>query len=413
MNRNELKFALENGMIDETYIQAQIDMIKRKELLEKHPHKIWQGKDGKWYTYIDDDFSEKRVLKKRASYEDLVTLVVKNVKAHENNPTIRELFNEWNDRRLELHKIVHSSHLRYLKLFDKHFAEFGKRRIKDVEPDEVIEFLEGEIPRWNMTAKSFSNLKTVTKGVFKRAKRLGLINWNVEEIIYGLDVSEREFKKVIKEDYQEVYNDEEKELLEKYLIDNQDTLNLGILLMFATGVRVGELMALKPEDIVNYNAINIRRTETCMLIDGKYIYAVKEHPKTSAGTRTVVVPDKYSWVVKAIKHNNPFGEYLFEKNGKRMTVRAMEARLRRLCDKLGIYRKSPHKIRKTYGSILLDNHVDSRLILDQMGHTNIMTTERAYHRNRRRIDGKRGVLNELPEFHSEKRPTLINQGDYL
>ena len=38
-------------MIDMSYVQEQIEMNKRKELLEKHPYEIWEGKDGKWYTY--------------------------------------------------------------------------------------------------------------------------------------------------------------------------------------------------------------------------------------------------------------------------------------------------------------------------------------------------------------------------
>ena len=34
-----LQYAVENGMIDMSYVQEQIEMNKRKELLEKHPHK--------------------------------------------------------------------------------------------------------------------------------------------------------------------------------------------------------------------------------------------------------------------------------------------------------------------------------------------------------------------------------------
>ena len=75
---------------------------------------------------------------------------------------------------------------------------------------------------------------------------------------------------------------------------------------------------------------------------------------------------------------NPFSEYVFEKNGERIHTQAIRMRLRRICDKLHIYRKSPHKIRKTYGSILLDNRIDSRLIIGQMDHTNILCTEQHY-----------------------------------
>lgn len=49
-----LRYALENNIIDLSYVQEKIEMAKREELLEKHPYKISQGKDGKWRTYIPD-----------------------------------------------------------------------------------------------------------------------------------------------------------------------------------------------------------------------------------------------------------------------------------------------------------------------------------------------------------------------
>ena len=49
-----LKYAVENGMINTALVQEKIEMQKREELLNKHPYKIYQGKDGKWYTYLPD-----------------------------------------------------------------------------------------------------------------------------------------------------------------------------------------------------------------------------------------------------------------------------------------------------------------------------------------------------------------------
>ena len=49
-----MQYAVKNGMIDLAYVQEQIEMNKRKELIEKHPYSIWEGKNGYWYTYIFD-----------------------------------------------------------------------------------------------------------------------------------------------------------------------------------------------------------------------------------------------------------------------------------------------------------------------------------------------------------------------
>ena len=184
----------------------------------------------------------------------------------------------------------------------------------------------------------------------------------------------------------------------KYLEDNPDLRNLGILLMFVTGTRIGEIVTLKREDFVQ-NTFKIRRTETRYCdMDGKYICEVKEYPKSQAGVRTVIVPDDYTWIVERLLALNYDQEYIFMEEGKRLTTQAIRMRLKRVCRKTAIYHKSPHKIRKTYGSILLDNHIDNRLIIGQMGHTEILCTENHYHRNRRSIERKSGIISAIPEF---------------
>lgn len=72
-----------------------------------------------------------------------------------------------------------------------------------------------------------------------------------------------------------------------------------------------------------------------------------------------------------------------------------------LLKKLDIYKKSPHKIRKTYGSILLDHNIDNRMIMEQMGHIDITCTENHYHRNRRNLDAKSQILSSIPELQAK------------
>ena len=48
MNEELLKYAVENGMIDLSYVQEQVEMNRRNLLLNRHPYAIWEGNDGKW-----------------------------------------------------------------------------------------------------------------------------------------------------------------------------------------------------------------------------------------------------------------------------------------------------------------------------------------------------------------------------
>ena len=395
-----MKYAVENGMIDLSYVQEQIEMSKRNELLEKHPYAISRGSDGKWRTYLPDKEKGRKMVKK-STKEAVENEVMDYWKSEMENPTIEDVFNEWNDRRIKLNKISQASHLRFKQIFNRHYKDFGKKKIKNVTPQDIEEFLEEQIPKFELSAKSFSNLKTITKGLLKRAKKRRLIEMDVESLFREMDTSEAHFKRTMKEDDKEVFNEEEFPKVIEYLTDNPDLKNLGILIMFLTGIRVGELVALKHSDF-DGNTFKIRRTETKYVDeDGKYVYGIKDCPKTEAGIRTVILPKSYTWIANKLKLYNPFGEYIFVESGdRRLTTNCIRRRMERVCDKLGIIRKSPHKARKTYGSILLDNGIDNKLITDVMGHTDIMCTEGHYHRNRKTIERKTEILSDIPEFMS-------------
>ncbi|MCD8148628.1 MAG: tyrosine-type recombinase/integrase [Clostridiales bacterium] len=395
-----LKYAVENGMIDLSHIQECIEIQQRKELIERHPYKIYESKDGKWCTYLPDK-KKGRVFRKRNTKKELEDLVVEYWKAEVDNPTIEEVFTEWNDRRLELKKIVASTHTRNKQVFNRHYKEFGKHKIKSVSPEDFTEFLEEQIPEYNLTAKAFANLKGVTRGVLLRAKRRGLISFSPDEVFEEADISDTEFRKNVKEDCEEVFDEEETDLMERYLIEHQDIWNLGILLMFVSGIRVGELVALK-WDCFYDDEIYIRRTETRYEDDaGMWRYRIKEFPKTRAGWRTIVIPQAYQWIWGALREMSGEEEYVFSRNHERMTTACIRARIYRVCDKVGIQRRSPHKVRKTYCSILFDNKIDSKLIKDQMGHVDIMCSELNYHRNRKRKDQKIDTISAIPEFRQK------------
>ena len=394
----DLNYLIDNEIIDLPNIQSIIEMKKKQELLNNHPYKIWEGSNGKWYTYLPDE-TKGRVLKKKSTKEDIEDVVIAYWDEIINSPTIEEVFNEWNDYRLELKKISKSSHTRLKQVFKRHYSEFGKKRIKDITEDEFIEFLERQIPEHSLSAKAFASLKTITKGILKRAKRKKLISYSAEDVLSQLDVSNNEFNKTIKEDYEEVFNEQETQIAIKYLKDNLDIRNSAILLMFITGTRIGEIVALKPEDInIEKNTVKIKRTETRYKENGKTIYTVKMFPKTQSGNREIVIPFNYQWLLRNLKTYSANKEWVFMEKDKRLTTLLIRKRVYKMCKDTNIYKKSPHKIRATYDTILLDANLDKRFIKDQMGHSDITTSEKYYHRNRKSLDKKSKMINSISEF---------------
>ena len=165
--------------------------------------------------------------------------------------------------------------------------------------------------------------------------------------------------------------------------------------MFKTGLRIGELAGLKKCDI-SENVIHVCRTEICYEDEsGKRVFEVRDFPKTEAGIRDVFIPKNCLWILRKLHSINPFGEFVFEDNGNRIRTYVFRSRLGTICKHTGVVRKSPHKIRKTYGSILLDNGVDESLVIEQMGHTDIKTTKEYYYKNRKNDLQKADVINNV------------------
>lgn len=401
MGKNKLQDWLKNGIIDLDVLDVQsiMKMKKDRELLKSFPYKYWQGKDGKWYVHLPDE-KKGRTLKKRNSKIEIEQVIIDYQNGIINNPTVDELFNEWNDYRLELRKISKASHTRMQDTYKRFFKEFGKKRIKNLEKDEIVEFLERQIPKYNLSARGFAGLKTIMKGVLKRARRKKYIDFTAEEVLAELDVSDVEFRKTIREDYEEVYNEEEMYNMLMYLRDNYNLRNAAVILMFVSGMRIGEIVALKHEDLDPWNnTVKVRRTETRYKENGETIYAVKEYPKTKAGIRTIVIPSAYRWLIRDLHEQSKDKEYVFQNDkGKRYNTNQIRKDVYKACKDTGTYKKSPHKIRATYDTILLDSNVDRRMVKDQMGHSEIKTSEVKYHRNRKTEDKKREIMDSIPDF---------------
>lgn len=395
-----LRFAIENGMIDIEGLQQQKAMKERKEKLKQHKFSVWEGKsDGKWYTYIPDDTKPNgRKLVKRKTRKEIEDCIVEAVDKSEYTPTIQSVFEEWNDKRLEREQISKSTHLRNNQVFRRHYASFGDKKIGKLSHEDLVDFLENEICVNHLKPKAWANLKGITAGFMRYAKRKGLTTVFVEEVFSDMDISKSSFDTSKKLEEDEVFSDEEYPIILNYLMENTDSKNLALLFIFVTGLRRGECVALKWSDFYDDGSFRVNRTETRYVENGRYIFGIKESPKTEAGRRRIVIPDAFVWVLDEI-HKLGGEEFLFIRpNGVRVKSQDLADRLNLVCKKCGITPKSPHKIRKTYASILLDAGVDHKLIMQQLGHANINTTELFYYRNRKNIETKKSIISNIAEF---------------
>ena len=269
-------------------------------------------------------------------------------------------------------------------------------KIKSVTEIDIEDFLKKCVHEKSMSRKAYSNLRILMYGIFKYAKKKKFIDYDIKSVIDDIDFSKKEFAKNVKEDIEQVFFEQEEADIISYICDNPDIVNLGIMLMFKTGLRVGELCTLKQSDI-NGNIISIRRTETMFKdrITGKVHYDVKERPKTDAGIRNVIVKNDSLCILKKIRQLNPFGEFLFMRNGKRINYYVFRNRLYKDCRKKNAVVKSPHKVRKTYGTKLYNSNIPESLICEQMGHTDISCLKKYYYFNRNTEEENKNEINKI------------------
>lgn len=400
-----LKYAIENDMIDIDTIKTKIQMNERKKYLGEHKNSIWQGENGKWYTRLYDESKEKNVLKKRNSRQEIEKLIIEYYKQKEFNPTIKTIFYMWVNEKLEFKEIVKSTKDRYECDFERYFKtdNFENRKIQSITEDDLEMFIRKNIADNNLTAKGYSNLRTLVIGIFKYSKKHQFTKFSITNFIGDLDLSSRAFAKKVKCKEKEVFFEDEVTLITKHIMEKPTIKRLGILLAFQTGLRVGELCALKPTDI-KQNVIHVQRTEVVYKNEnGILVHDIKEFPKSDAGDRYLIVTDSAMETIRQIKKLNPFNEFLFCKNNphrgySRIYGKSFNYEIHKICEEIGIRPRSMHKIRKTYGTTLLDANVDESIIVEQMGHSDIECTKKYYYYSNKNNDKKLNQINQAISF---------------
>ena len=157
---------------------------------------------------------------------------------------------------------------------------------------------------------------------------------------------------------------------------------LQILFMFETALRIGECCGLKWSDI-DGNILHIKRQANNE--------EVREHLKTASGRRDIPLTSEALAILEDVRrYNEEHGfnaEWIFQSNNPkydyRLSYDSANNKLAGLCNRLGIVKKTSHKIRKTTLSTLMDSpYVNDRTVQRFAGHSDILTTQRYYNFDR-------------------------------
>src|ERR1035437_1733299 len=132
-------------------------------------------------------------------------------------------------------------------------------------------------------------------------------------------------------------------------------------LLYSTGIRVHEITTLDTTDVDFVNE------EIKVLGKG-----AKERIVPTGG-QAVACLRKY---MKELKKILPSGALFINKNRGRLTTRAIEMMIKKYAVKAGIEKKvTPHTLRHSFATHLLDRGADLRSVQELLGHANLSTTQ--------------------------------------
>ena len=200
----------------------------------------------------------------------------------------------------------------------------------------------------------------------------------------------------IKVDNIEYFNEKEVEQL-KYAFKNNKFYNL-VLFALGTGLRQGELLALKWENVnLKDKYIEVKESVKKVYIfdsDGnKKLETIYQNPKSLSSIRKVDLPDK---IVELLSNMNKNTIFVFEdENGQPYSAKTLFGNWKKVLNDNNIPHKKFHSLRHTYATMLLTKGVDLKTVQDLMGHSDITITQIYLHVLPKTKSDAVNKLNEL------------------
>lgn len=354
---------------------------------------IFKRKDGRWEgRYIKDrDLSNKAIYGYLygKSYAEVKRKLEQVKSQPKDSNALSVTFANLSDKWLENKKLsVKDSTLAHYKMIiDKHiFPLLGGYDIASITSDIILQYLNKLIID-GYAAKTAVDILNVIKNIMKYAEHKGF-RCNCDLSIISLKIHKSEV---------ETLTIFEQKKLSNYIENNLDNRNLGILLCLYTGIRIGELCALKWSDIdirekvlsVNKTMLRIRNN---YLSNNSKTKITITSPKSEDSVRQIPIPKHIVDVLKNFnKNSNAYVLTGLEDNF--IEPRNMQYHFKTVLKKCGIRNVKFHILRHTFATRCVENGFEIKSLSEILGHSSIkITLDRYVHSS---MDLKRKNMDKL------------------
>lgn len=251
----------------------------------------------------------------------------------------------------------------------------GDIKLKELNREVLQLFIYKVQGEYNLSEKTTKDYVAIIKQI--------MIDGQEEGVIPDFAINKRKLKYKKQEligTSKNTYTEEEYKKIIQAILKKINYTKLGILLGLYTGMRIGELCALKFEDIdLNNKRINVTKT-----LQRIYDPTNPDKPtqvqitstKTSSSTRIIPITDEIVEILK--KMNSGDETYILTGTKKYSEPRTFRRKYTDFMKKIEIQPLKFHSLRHTFASMNIENGTDIKTISQILGHSDIDTTLKVY-----------------------------------
>ena len=337
---------------------------------------IYKRKDGRWEGRYKNGFKPNGKTRYSSVYGSSyseVKILLNTKRAEQKTDCLKCNFTFGELSALWLESIVHnvkeSTYSNYSMKLEKHILPyFGAIRYEKLTIKIFNGFIAEKLSS-GLSARYVSDICRVIKSITKFARvQLGYAD---KAELLSLPKCEKKEREMLTAPQQS--------LLTNYLTNNLSPSNLGILISAVTGMRIGELCALKWSDIdLEKRIITVGKTmQRIKNTGGKTATKIViTPPKSKTSAREIPVPDVLYSYLKTMQCDN--GCYVL--TGKKIFAepRTIQYKFKSVLKKIGLPQVNFHALRHMFATKCIDIGIDVKTLSEILGHCSVELTLNRY-----------------------------------
>ena len=295
-----------------------------------------------------------------------------------------------------------SSYMRYHEMLTIYLLPvFGERSIASISRKEVETFARKLLTHGGHKGKALS--PGTVNGILSVLRALFTYYNNMYDLAC-VDVRGIRMKQSPKPF--RIFTRREQDRLNRYLIEHQTLCNLGILLSLYTGMRIGEVCALKWDGIsLDERCIYVRQTMQRIPTQnpsGSRTSVILTTPKSITSLRTIPLPNILFSLLRNIEED-PDCFFLTAEPQQFIEPRTMENHFDAAMKACGIEGATFHTCRHTFATRCIELGFDMKSLSEILGHASVkITMDRYVHPS---LEYKRENMNRLSSLMAESLET--------